>query len=418
MRRYILLFISSMLIFGCSGYVTPKDNKTSSLGNMYVKAKVVQTEGDKAYLETSPLADNYDKDSPAAVLASKIINMTYLTEGSETKAFGKTLKILEKRGNTVVVAPASGFKAGDELSLYVPKKTLVMTDFNVKEGDNNVTGKLAFGDFAEKLTNSGQFVVLERKELSAVLQEHSLEMHGLTDSQQASLLGKLLKAELVLTGDMTRNGFKCVFDLRAIDSSTGTVLGVARESAMCSRVADTANIRSTSADLGNFETTETRGWIFGNTKKFSGRTVIDPTQGANGTSKSMKIMVDNFGGKNSGAMNKEKRDVSSFSTVTFYAKADRDIVGSFVLAAESENQSDGNDKWAANFMVGTVWQKYTLKLSEMVFSGNKNSDGKPGADWGKVFMPDMINMTGFMFPKHKNRDINTATVWIDEITFN
>jgi hypothetical protein len=35
----------------------------------------------------------------------------------------------------------------------------------------------------------------------------------------------------------------------------------------------------------------------------------------------------------------------------------------------------------------------------------------------KKFSPDMVKMSGFIFPKHKNKEITEAKVWVDELSF-
>ncbi|MGE4267872.1 MAG: CsgG/HfaB family protein [Deferribacterales bacterium] len=417
MKKVILLAVCAAVI-GCTGSNMSLVKSDSPTGSLYIKASVLRVDGDTATLRTLPMPENIGRDSSIAVLTSKILNLTYLTEGSRTTINGKSVTVTEKRGDTLMIIPSAGLKAGDQAELFIPKKTLIISDLKVTDNSKNMVGKLAFGEFSEKLTNSGRFTVLERKELSAILQEHALELNGMTDPEQASLLGKILKADLMLSGEMLKSGFNCVFDIRVIDTATSKILGVARENTLCSKVEDTRNIRSTAADYGNFETSETKGWILGDIKNFKGRTVLDTTTGAGGTSSSILLMVNNREMTDTSAiLNKIKRDLSGFTQVHFWAKADRSMTGVFFVDDEDE---DGNteyfDRWAGTFWLNTEWKEYTLNLDELTLSKGMKKESKMNQG-DKRFSPDMVKLSGFIFPKHKNKEITNAKVWVDELSF-
>lgn len=412
------LFMVCAVIFGCAGADMSAGKQSSAAGSLYMKASVVRVDGETAVLRTDPLPENISKDSPIASLTSKILNLTYLTEGAKTSVNGKSATVTEKRGDSLVIMPSAGLKAGDTAELYIPKKTLIISDLKVLDNSKNMTGKLAFDEFSEKLTNSGRFAVLERRELAAIMQEHALELKGLTDPQQASLLGQLLKADLMLTGDMTKSGFNCVFDIRVIDTATSKILGVARESTLCSKVADTRDIRSTSSEYGDFESSETKGWVLGDVQNFTGRTVLDTTTGAKGTSSSIMVAVkDRDITDTSIILNKMKRDLSGFTQVNFWAKADRPMTGVFFIDDEDEDgRSEYFDRWSGTFWLTTEWREYTLNLDELTLSKGIKQNSK--MNFGdKKFSPDMVKMSGFIFPKHKNKEITEAKVWVDELSF-
>lgn len=418
MKNIFIFVITAALISGCAGAELSLNKKAKSqTESMFVKASVVQATDSQAVLSVMPLPENGDKSSPISSLTSKILALTYLSEGAETTVNGKTVTVSEKRGDTIIIRPSAGLKPNDTAELYIPKKTLIMSDFKVLDNSKNMTGKLAFGEFSEKLTNSGRYIVLERKELAGIMQEYALELKGLTDPEQASLLGKLLKADLMLTGEMTKAGFNCIFDIRAIDTATSRILGVARESTLCSKIADTSQIRSTSTDYGNFETTETKGWMIGDIQKFNGRTVLDSTTGANGTANSLMLTVDNKGDNTSGIVNKMQRDLSGFETLTFWAKADRPMTGVFFIDDNDEDpKSDKFDRWVADFWLTTEWKKYTIILPELVIAVKKKADADMNKG-DKKFSPNMVKLSGFIFPKHKNKEISSAKIWIDELSF-
>ncbi len=103
---------------------------------------------------------------------------------------------------------------------------MIVSDLNVKSKSKSVTGNIAFNELKAILSNSGSYVMVEREKLSAILQEHKLELSGLTDPNQASFVGRLLKAEILLSGDMTKVGGNCIFDIKAIEVPTSKVIGI------------------------------------------------------------------------------------------------------------------------------------------------------------------------------------------------
>jgi curli biogenesis system outer membrane secretion channel CsgG len=106
-------------------------------------------------------------------------------------------------------------------------------------GDN--LGKAAGDEFVTQLVNSGQFTVIERDKIAAVLAEQGLGASGAVTASTAPKIGKLLGAQLLFTGSITAfsikksggtiAGFGATFgkaesklDVRMIDTTTGEIL--------------------------------------------------------------------------------------------------------------------------------------------------------------------------------------------------
>ncbi len=118
--------------------------------------------------------------------------------------------------------------------------------------ENNTTSNL-FGDklgaaasdeVTTQLVKTGEFSVIERRQIESILAEQKLGMSGLVDAATAAKVGKLLGAQLVVVGSITKfsldrksggiRGFSATFteaesaiDARMIDTSTGEILIVA-----------------------------------------------------------------------------------------------------------------------------------------------------------------------------------------------
>jgi len=105
-------------------------------------------------------------------------------------------------------------------------------------------GEAANDEFVTQLVNSGQFTVIERQKLQAILAEQGLGASGAVQPSTAPKIGKLLGVQIIFTGSITafsikKTGFSVMgvsaqsgkaeskLDVRMIDTSTGEILLVA-----------------------------------------------------------------------------------------------------------------------------------------------------------------------------------------------
>jgi len=106
-------------------------------------------------------------------------------------------------------------------------------------GDN--LGRAAADELVTQLFRTGDFSVIERSQLEAILAEQDLGVSGAVDASTAAKIGQLLGAQLILTGSITqfsiertsgRFGFiggsvsraESVLDVRLVDTTTGQIL--------------------------------------------------------------------------------------------------------------------------------------------------------------------------------------------------
>ncbi len=109
-------------------------------------------------------------------------------------------------------------------------------------GDN--LGAAAGDEFVTQLVKSGEFSVIERAQLQAVLAEQGLGASGAVTPSTAPKIGKLLGVQLIFTGSITAFSIKTTgggfggiggsftkaqstLDVRMIDTTTGEILLVA-----------------------------------------------------------------------------------------------------------------------------------------------------------------------------------------------
>jgi len=118
--------------------------------------------------------------------------------------------------------------------------------------DNNSTlaifgdrlGLAAADELTTQLVQTGEFSVVERQQIDAVLSEQKLSMSGAVDAATAAKIGKLLGAQAVIVGSITQFSLdtksagigrfaatyteaESVLDARLVNTTTGEIIAVA-----------------------------------------------------------------------------------------------------------------------------------------------------------------------------------------------
>ncbi len=169
------------------------------------------------------------------------------------------------------------------------------------------------------------------------------------------------------------------------------------------------------------------GWILGTErnrrtgKEGYRRVYVDETQGANGTSRSLAMdfklgtkKVEKFKNRSMHAKisNRLKRDLSSYSGIRFYLKADRDLAVWFQVS-DSQEGSAHEENWFHIIRVTENWQETRIPFSSL--SIHKGRAQKLATNQilqlNRVEKIDWVITEG-MFKRGKG-----ATIWLDEVTF-
>jgi len=112
---------------------------------------------------------------------------------------------------------------------------------------NNSTGSARYDALSDglawlvggDLANVDGFAVVEREELDKVVTEHKLQATGLTGEKARAVLGKLLNAELIVTGGFTLDNANLRIDIRAVDGGTARIVAAASATCFYAEPADT-----------------------------------------------------------------------------------------------------------------------------------------------------------------------------------
>lgn len=94
-------------------------------------------------------------------------------------------------------------------------------------------GNVISGLLATELSNTDNVSIIERESISDILEEHSFQLSGMTDTSSAIEFGQLAGADAVVLGELTDyvywentgvNGTTISFSMKMIDVETGNVI--------------------------------------------------------------------------------------------------------------------------------------------------------------------------------------------------
>ena len=422
MRFCCLLPMILMISFTSACVGTPmnakKPEKYETVAFRDVKGKITEIDRRKAAIQIEiPRFD--ESNLPFTNRATqKLINKSLIFEDIETKIEGRNVRIKEVQNKRITVEFEEDpiYRVGDSVRIDIPKKIIAVADFEVIRGHDKSISVVSMESLITALVNSGQFDVVERRKLKAVLKELQIGATGLTDSNNAKKIGELLQADLILTGTFANLGSYWNVNLRLVDVRTGIIAVAFEEEALFSDIKPNAT-RDVSNINEDFEGEGKRGWvIFSGERWGAAHTIkVDRKNGAAGTPSSIKT---EFKLKNSPSftriVNLRNRDLSLFSGIEFYAKSDIELNTHFSMRDENRDDHNIKDHWFSIFQTGSEWKKVRLDFNELSLSQDftKNNPGGDG-----VLNLDLISGFGFGAATDHNPVGTSGTLWIDEVRF-
>lgn len=102
------------------------------------------------------------------------------------------------------------------------KVAIAVLDFEAK--NVNQQNAEAVADLLRtELFNTGSFKVVERAKIQRILEEQRFQMSGVTDTDQAAQIGRLLNVNKIMVGSVTKLGQTFVINTRIVDVQSGLV---------------------------------------------------------------------------------------------------------------------------------------------------------------------------------------------------
>ena len=419
----ILMFISSCQPAGKKRVVQQPKMKSV----FYLPAEVIEVKQNILTVRVEKPALFEGEVKFALQLAQDIIESTYLLEGQKTALDQTRVEVMRVMQNDIllkVLDKSHSFAPGDRTQIFLEKKIIAIRDFEVIMGRNKEVAKYVQEDITTALVNSGQFNVVERLKLQSVLDELKLAQLGLTDPEGAKQIGKLLGANVILTGTLAATGEEWNVNLRLINTETGLITSAFNRKGSLHEIR-TESYREIGNIEGNFEDeTKLVGWVTGEVfNKQVGRNgyqkvYIDQNLGANGTTKSLamkfKLGTDKVAPTliHAKIINLLKRDLSNYTGIRFFIKADRNLTVSFQLG-DSEEDSQEDEIWFRHVSVGKDWKEIRIPFSSLSLA--KRRALKFGTN--QILQLNYIERIDWMVHELIVARGTQGTIWLDEVTF-
>jgi len=108
-----------------------------------------------------------------------------------------------------------------------PKRRITVLDFPDVQGQIIPAGAVIAELLIGELFRTGRYEIVERKHLSALLEQHRLNMTGLVDESTARRVGKLLGVDYIVTGTVIDLGTALNVNARTIAIETGSISAIA-----------------------------------------------------------------------------------------------------------------------------------------------------------------------------------------------
>jgi TolB-like protein len=118
-------------------------------------------------------------------------------------------------------------RAGDELIGGLPGNATVAV-LSVSSYNYDIA-TFVIDELEYRLVAARQFKVVDRKTLDTIRSEQNFQMSGEVDDDSAVSIGKLLGANIVITGAITGSGATQRLTLKALDVKTAQIVTMARE---------------------------------------------------------------------------------------------------------------------------------------------------------------------------------------------
>jgi TolB-like protein len=118
-------------------------------------------------------------------------------------------------------------RASDELTGTLPSNVIIAV-LNVSSYDYD-TATFVIDELEYRLVAERRFRVVDRKTLDTIRAEQNFQMSGDVDDDSAVSIGKMLGANIVITGAITGSGASQRLTLKALDVRTAQIVTMARE---------------------------------------------------------------------------------------------------------------------------------------------------------------------------------------------
>ena len=381
------MMIWTVLWMGCAAPPEAKKEKAAEpvkRGVFSLPAQVEKVEGDVITLRVEKPAPPKVEGKLTVALAQGVIDTCYVLEGKEIFLDQTKVKVLRASGNQVQVkVPGkTSLEVGSRVTIPLEKKVIAIKDFEVVVGSSRDAAKYVQEDVTSLLVDSGQFSVVERAKLGTLLEEIQLGQTGAIDPATAQKAGKLLGAEIILTGTLAAAGEQWNVNLRLVNTETGLITAAIHQLGPLHEF-KSETLREYGNIEGSFESgnpTEA-GWRIGRTVEgWTGvggyqRIYLDSKEGAKGTKQSLALAFK-LGSQRTPEWqnvwihaflrNQISRELAGFKGIKFFIKGSDDFSLHLDMRLTSKGQKESVTwNWNTLFPVTKEWKEIRIPFSSL-----------------------------------------------------
>jgi hypothetical protein len=154
-----------------------------------------------------------------------VCNITWSTMGANIDARGMVIKRdIGRQTNRMLEGTLE--KAANETLKNVPARSRIAIVY-ITAQDRSTTEYIA-GELEYIWVNAG-YVIIDRSQLDRIRREQNFQMSGEVDDNTAVSIGKIIGANIIVTGRVDGEGNLRRLRLRALDTQTAQVVGAASE---------------------------------------------------------------------------------------------------------------------------------------------------------------------------------------------
>jgi TolB-like protein len=117
----------------------------------------------------------------------------------------------------------------DTLIQDLPKNTTIAVLSVSTSTSDRETGTYIMDELEYQLVDARQFKIVDRKTVDSIREEQNFQISGDVDDTSAVSIGKMLGANIVITGTLIARGNEQRISLRALDVKTAQIITMARE---------------------------------------------------------------------------------------------------------------------------------------------------------------------------------------------
>jgi TolB-like protein len=430
------VIIWAILWAGCTSIPVKKESDTGMGKGSVISlpVEVLKVEGELIILRLEKPAPLKEKDKLAVSLAQGVIDSSYLLEGKEVLLNRTSVKVLRIAGNEAQVkalGKAHPLKVGDRASIALEKKVIALKDFEVMVGRNKDVAKYLQEDLTGLLVDSGQFSVVERAKLGTILEEIQLGQTGAMDPATAQKAGKLIGAELILTGTLIASENEWIVNLRLVNTETGLIIAAIHQKGPLHEL-KTEAFRETENFDGSFESenSELAGWMMGMMREGRigkggyQRIYVDKNEGANGTRQSL-AMEFKLGDERIRKHKNEhvqaqfrnllKRDLKKYTGIKFFIKGSDNFTLRFHLTILDKKLNE-EVNWIRNIMVTKEWREIRFPFTSLGARGAKSPQTGRTEAMDNLDLGNVAKIEWLADERHMMLGTQ-GTIWLDEISF-